>query len=519
MTILLLVACIVDPRSKGIPDPIGEFEGGSVSLSPAAHDFGAVAVGAAVEPLVVTVSNVGEGTLTIGAVTVEGDAGSFAVTAPAAGFLAPGEQTEMVVAFTPEGNGPVSARVGLETDDEAQPVAWVDVSGEGIAGGLLVVPAETDLGTVEIGCEGVRTVQILNTGDGPLGVSEVDLASWSAEFSLDLQASVNGALPWALGAGESREIKVYYRPLDEVADESTLRVTATDPVQPHAEGTLRGLGEAWQDGSDRFYQTGGEKVDVVLHPSAIYTTDEKILGFADAVMDALDADRRSWRFAVPGAEGCVESDDIFIDDATSASRREDLLGEMVDALGGGTYYLTFDAVLAFGDDGRLDAGGCNEGLLRDDATLLVVVTTPTDEYSRTSPDDFVDDLSSYPSIPELTRLEVVGPDGSGSSYCYAEAREWSQAATDLGGALYSYCADDWTPYLQEMLAHLPEAVDHVTLSQTPVEATLSVTVDDAAVEDGWYYVAAENTLYFEFDAVPAAGSEVVVRYAVVGTCD
>lgn len=518
MTILaLLLGCIQAPGQKDPLDTIETTSEGRIVVDPSTLDFGDVAVGSS-GALAVSVTNEGEGVLSLGAIEVVGDPLAWSVALPSDGLLDPGASTTFTVTFAPQDDGAASTRLAVNSDDATSPVVYVDASGNGVAGHLAVSASTGDLGTVQIGCEGRSTVTVLNDGNAELVVSAIDLGGTSPEFSLDYATP----LPWTLAPGASATVDLVYSPVDEAPDEATVRVESTSRSVEAADVSVRGEGRAWAHGEDRLSQAGSQTLDVVLTSVGYYgyyIDAERLLTQLTSLYEELDDSHRSFRLGLLDENSCVTADPPYADDTMTDSERDQALADMVEGWDGAYSLPTFEKVLAAVDPEAIGSGGCNEGLVRDDAMLMVVVATIWDDYTLSmSAEDFGEALSAIPPIPEMTRLELIGPDGSTGECSYPPPTRWYDAVEDLGGSAWSFCEEDWTGHFEGMLANLPEEVDRIVLSQSPVEATLEVWVDDVRWDDGWYYVPAENTVRFEFDSVPAAGSVTEVRYAVAGSC-
>ncbi|MDP2314636.1 MAG: MopE-related protein [Pseudomonadota bacterium] len=113
LPLLLAMACdsgkvVVDDTGPVGEDTDTSLVDGALSVSPSALDFGIVFVGQAVDPGVVTVQNVGDGPIDLGAV-IEGDP-SFTLTLPGTS-PEPGLSADIAVTFTPTAFGPYSAEL------------------------------------------------------------------------------------------------------------------------------------------------------------------------------------------------------------------------------------------------------------------------------------------------------------------------------------------------------------------------------------------------------------------------
>lgn len=99
---------------------------------------------------------------------------------------------------------------------------------------VAVEPAWHDFGTLDLGATAEIPVTISNVGEAPLTVSGLEYRVQGDELTLDVDEATNGALPWTLDPGESREVRVAYVPVDEHVDDGELIVRSDDPADPEA---------------------------------------------------------------------------------------------------------------------------------------------------------------------------------------------------------------------------------------------------------------------------------------------
>ncbi|MCX7751032.1 MAG: choice-of-anchor D domain-containing protein, partial [Candidatus Bipolaricaulota bacterium] len=107
-----------------------------ISVTPLAHDFGAVLVGQESSSLTVTVSNEGSAPLSVGLVTLGGThPGEFAIRNDGVSqqTIPVGESRTLQVVFKPTSVGGKSASVAIPSNDQANPVVNVPLSGTGQA--------------------------------------------------------------------------------------------------------------------------------------------------------------------------------------------------------------------------------------------------------------------------------------------------------------------------------------------------------------------------------------------------
>jgi hypothetical protein len=204
--------------------------------------FGPQTVGAASGPLAVVVTNVGSGTVTLGALTVGGpDAARFAAGGSCAGTLAPGANCTVTVVFTPNAVGPFSATVTLASNATNAPTT-IAVGGTGTASAVATASlsaAGVDFGARLLGSTTQQVVQVTNTGGAPLqlGYPGVDGAD-AGDFALG--AGCDAAL---LAPGASCAFTVDFTPGALGARAATLTIPSNASNGPVTVG-LGGVGVA-----------------------------------------------------------------------------------------------------------------------------------------------------------------------------------------------------------------------------------------------------------------------------------
>ena len=122
-----------DPEVE--PDPEPE-EAPDIALSPSSLDFGSVLKDCISDPLTVTVTNEGLGTLNITDITLEGNGGSSFEHTGTSLSLEYGEQTTFAVTFTPAAWLDYDVNVVVASNDPDEPEAKVEALGTGASGAL-----------------------------------------------------------------------------------------------------------------------------------------------------------------------------------------------------------------------------------------------------------------------------------------------------------------------------------------------------------------------------------------------
>ncbi len=283
-----------DSAPEGTPD---------IAVLPGSVDFGQIAP-ADQGAQTVRVRNDGDADLTLSdRLELLGDA--FSVSALEATLLAPGEETALIVTFTPgdapEGSGTqTGGTLRISSDDPDEPVVTVPLSG-GLptpgAPDISLTPQSHDFGTLEPGAVAAQDLLLQNTGDAPLSLSALTWASPSAEFLLSGDLS-----PGTLAPGETRTITVTYAPADDQPDAGTLTVLSDDPDEPSVSSDLYGDGRLFPGFATGWY---------IVDDSTNYETVSNAAYQVD-----YHGDSDGYWYEPSGAHGLVGSADPVADFAT-----------------------------------------------------------------------------------------------------------------------------------------------------------------------------------------------------------
>ncbi len=192
-----------------------------LSITPASHDFGSVAEGAASAAQTFTVTNTGD--LTSGSVTAY-LAGTnwtdFTITGNGCGSsLASGASCAIEVELTPSHAGALSATLTV-----GNPIATASLSGTGLTpANLTVNPSSNDFGTVIVGSSSTATFTLTNTGGQDSGtLSHSTSGGNAADFAV-----TGGDCGTTLAGGASCTVQVTFTPSANGAESTTLSYTAT----------------------------------------------------------------------------------------------------------------------------------------------------------------------------------------------------------------------------------------------------------------------------------------------------
>ena len=177
----------------------------TLGLSPSSVGFGDLTVGQS-STRTVTLTDTGTGILTISGISVAGSA--FTASGPHLPIaLSAGQSTTISVLFKPTADAADSGTITISSN-ALEPTMIVALSGTGTPTGkslLSVSPASVAFGTVSVGSEVTKTVQLASSGTDSVTISRMTFSGSGV--------SVSGlAVPMTLGPGKDANLTVTYKP-------------------------------------------------------------------------------------------------------------------------------------------------------------------------------------------------------------------------------------------------------------------------------------------------------------------
>ncbi len=485
----LVVFPYLDTSDPGSPE---------VWLSPSRLDFEAQ-----LDPQFDTfsISNVGDGDLSIEELTLEGDIAFSLLGDPPPETVPPGTSHEMVVQYQ-AGTDWANASIWLRSDDPDNPLEQLTVQGAPLAPDLYLTPTSVDFGEVVPGCLVEQELVMIN-----LGMAALELQA--LQYSTDnqwLRISQAPELPLVLAPGEATTLTVAFEPEGEGEDSGTLLVFSSDP-ELIATATQQGQA-AWEWVSVKGYEL--LPVDLVLVADQTMGMSQPLSQLGEEIpdlIDELDAAGLDWRASVVAREdGCIHAGPVSNEDWDPADTLAQGLLDMdyahaTEAL----LQLLYAAAL------RADEDDCNRGLIRDDALVHAVVITDAAHPGPEPASYYVGELQELLGDDGIRISAITGDLPSGCPG--AEAGEgYDEAVEATGGRQLSICTE--RERLPELAATSRRAV--VELPSPPDPDTLGVRVDGMGWTDGWHLDSDRDRVVF--DVQPEPGATVEVSYGVMD-CD
>jgi hypothetical protein len=209
----------------------------AVSLVPPSLTFGPQAIGTISPAQTATLTNTGAAPLTLSNIGLTGlDASDFAQTNTCGPTLAPNDNCQVSVTFTPTATGSLSAAVSV-TDDAPRSPQTVGLVGTGTAAIATLSPLNLTFLSYVKNSGPTQTVKLTNTGTAPLAITNVAVSP--ADFGMVSTSTPCGS---SVAAGSYCLIGVFFDPTAIGAKTGTLSVTDNAAGSPQTV-TLTGTGQ------------------------------------------------------------------------------------------------------------------------------------------------------------------------------------------------------------------------------------------------------------------------------------
>ena len=211
----------------------GLLPGPNASVSPAAVDFGSVAVTATANRAI-TIVNIGDASLTVSAIT--SPAPDFSLTVPSLPAVIPSlGSITLTASFSPASLGAQASSFTVTSDAANAPAVTLNLAGTGVPN-IGVTPTSIDFGVVPVGqSAGPAPVTIRNTGTTPLTIGAVTTPG--GDFLV-----AHPPLPLVLPANGTTSLSASFSPLSPGPQAASFDVQSDATGAPEVTVGLQGLG-------------------------------------------------------------------------------------------------------------------------------------------------------------------------------------------------------------------------------------------------------------------------------------
>ncbi|MBX2804267.1 MAG: hypothetical protein KTR31_41785 [Myxococcales bacterium] len=379
----------------------------------------------------------------------------------------------------------------------------------------MITPDLHDFARTHVPCSASVDLSLQNEGAGPLEIVDVTYESLG-QMSVPLDA-VGGVLPLILEPGESYVVPVTWAPSTAGLQTGTLEVSSDDPA---------GVTAAVQSGQADYAEVVTESFEEPEHPPldilflidqscsmALDNTDDLENGIPTffATLDQV----ADWQLVqVTLEDGCAnhgilssstpKAEEIFVRNAFQPQPVNDAFTERLLQHAATALALT-------GPD------QCNEGALRDGASLHVIVASEEPEQSGQKWSSWVSVYQSYVGHPSLVKVSGIldvhtacgqGPDVGPAGYI--------DAVEATGGSAVNICQSDWSDGLTDLASAAVPGTRSYVLSSQPYAPSIVVEVNGVPTVDFDYD---EDRLTVTVNEPPVNGGDLVeITYALPGSC-
>jgi hypothetical protein len=271
-----------------------------------------------------------------------------------------------------------------------------------------------------------------------------------------------------------------------------------------------------QDWSQDF-RVAGAPTDILFYGDTSYSMRRELVKLGRDVqvfIDKLDQSASPWRLmAVTGPDGC-SVDGVFDSETPDYAARFSSAIQTLpaddtqDEMGLQNVARAIEATVA---------GDCNEGFLRPDTTLHVIVLTDENDESPGFEGDpeywrgYTARVIAAKGDDDVRFSAVAGPVPGGCVSAEA-GTGYAEAVDFTGGEFLSIC-EDWVSQL-DLLAELSVTQTTFALELPAEPDSIEVWIDEVSIPDRFSYDAAARAVVFEPAVAPHTNQTVRIDYVI-----
>jgi hypothetical protein len=373
-----------------------------------------------------------------------------------------------------------------------------DDSGAAAPSDLVLEPSRAEFGEVTLGATAQADLSLSNPGE-----EAVELSTLSVEGEhFALLSSYE--LPRALEPGEALPIRVAYEPGGEGSHGGVLIAAPADGEVVTAVLTGSGIAPRW---IEEEFALDNPPVDLLFladQSGSMQDDNARLAATFSVFIRTLETVSSDWRIMVVNDDdGCSRGGVL-----TPETPGYEAIFQADIRSGGGAYteaLLTL-AALALDHSG---AGECNDGFLREEALLHVVMTSDEPEQSPRSWGTYLEAMQAHKPYPQQLRISAVAGDYPGGCGGASAGVGYYEAVLATEGAFLSIC-DDWTDNV-DLLAEASAWQWRLDLEVIPVVETLQLWVNDEQRSEGFHYDPELNAVLID-TVFPKPSNRVTVAY-------
>ncbi|AUN98682.1 VWA domain-containing protein [Bacteriovorax stolpii] len=154
--------------------------------------------------------------------------------------------------------------------------------------------------------------------------------------------------------------------------------------------------------------------------------------------------------------------------------------------------------------------------LRPDAFLVVVYISDEEDQSDKKVQEYLDKLQAQKTNKGMVKAYSIVTVKNYGNQWETIGNRYKEVATATAG-ITADIKQDFSTILLDMGGRIVNLMDSFALNESPYEDKVDVYVNNVKVSSGYVFNAAQRTVKFDANSLPAEGSKVEVRYKVKAT--
>ncbi|MDP6931618.1 MAG: choice-of-anchor D domain-containing protein [Myxococcota bacterium] len=506
--VLVGVVGCSDQSFHTVKDASGQ-NGPAIEVSPSLIEFGELGLGDSFQVETFTISSVGDEDLEVSGIELTDTTLGFSILTEDLTFTLPaGATTDIDVAFEPMAAYDQAANAIVSSNDEDDAKVPVQLVGSGVVPELAIEPDPLDMGRVYVGCDTQDYVDLINVGQEPLDIYSVEHTGDAITLLTEVE------LPVTLLPLESVQLTMDFAPDADAEYGGELVVTSNEPVGSRS-GEQLGLGDYYAAHEEVWEIPEDPPSDIIFYVDQSCSMDDDQASLAanfSYFISSLADYSVDWQIMVTNSDdGCNNSTIL-----TAGTADYDLMFSAAVRSGGGGSFEEAGLTVTSRAVEATDSGECNDGFLRPDAMLHIVMVSDEREQSPGVWSDYVNAVIAKKGSSSNVKMSAVAGDYPAGCGTAEAGTGYYEAVTATGGEYLSICSD-WSSNVED-LAEASVNLDTFELENEPLEETIQVWVEEEERTESWEYDSDSNSVVFVAQE-PEEGDTVTITYSGVPSCD
>ncbi|MBT3984249.1 MAG: hypothetical protein HOE90_23035, partial [Bacteriovoracaceae bacterium] len=153
----------------------------------------------------------------------------------------------------------------------------------------------------------------------------------------------------------------------------------------------------------------------------------------------------------------------------------------------------------------------NSSIFRDDAYLAIVILSDEEEQSSSSANNYVNFLSTLKPNAGMVKVHSIVTKELNNNQWETVGQKYLDVSSATNG-IQASIKEDFFGILQDMGEKIVTFATSFPLSNTPIESSLEVYINDELQTSGWSFDASINAVKFDENMAPQDGDQIKVVY-------